>query len=71
MKYFDWDMFFTFLLGITLGILLGVTIAKEKKVPEKASYTQIERDIDEATCQTKIINAIINERMRLTGQPNP
>ncbi len=65
----------TFWAGFVLGmVILGLAIVladPPNSKPKEISYTQLEKDIDRAQCQADIYRAVLSERIRLTGQPNP
>jgi hypothetical protein len=63
-----------FCFGIVAGIIFGIGIhhTSHKETPKKeVKIEELEKIIDRSTCEAIAINAIINERMRLTGKPNP
>lgn len=63
-----------FLFGFLLGIfILGFVIVMMEPTPKpkEISYTQLEKDLDKAQCQVEKIEAILAERIRLTGKVNP
>lgn len=61
-------------LSIATGLIvlaLFVDAIKESKHTKQMSYPELERTLDEETCKAAIINAVVLERIRLTGRPNP
>lgn len=67
--------FLGFCFGLAVGIVFGVMIhlMSHKEVPKKEEIKieELEKIVDRLTCEAIAIQAIINERIRLTGRPNP
>lgn len=68
MKHF-WLGFGTGLLFILSVVIIFPPIPAPVKAEVK--YDQLEKNIDKTTCEAMMIQAIISERIRLTGKPNP
>ena len=66
------SFWFGFVLGMTiLGIIVVMESDPCPKQEQKINYSELEQKVDKATCEALLVNAIITERIRLTGRPNP
>lgn len=59
-----------FILGFMVGLFVMAFDMTEKQA-KNISYTELEKQLDKSYCETRILEAIIAERIRLTGRPNP
>jgi uncharacterized membrane protein YciS (DUF1049 family) len=60
-------------IGFFFGFMCGLLLMAwdRTQVKEPISYTELERQIDNARCQAEKYEAILAERIRLTGMSNP
>lgn len=61
---------FCMFMALFIGFVIGL-VTEDCPKPKEISYTQLEKDLDKAYCEAKVIQAIISERVRLTGKVNP
>lgn len=59
------------ILIYSLGFVTGVVTVIDTQPKKEISYVQLEKDLDKAQCQVEKIEAILAERIRLTGKVNP
>lgn len=62
-----------YVIKLFLLIMIGVVICRynHKKDPSPPTLSQIEQQVDQNLCRAMVIEAVIAERVRLTGQINP